>query len=90
MRDQVRSLPRRALAGAVLIIAAFALAGYSFWANHQAGCQARNTTLNVMTEIVLAAQQQTDSDPTVPAAKKAQSDAFVQATLARIEAARCG
>lgn len=71
------------------LIGAFVLAAYSFVSSHRASCRSRDTSLTVMTKLLVAAQQQTDSDPTVPAEKKQQSDQFVSNALDLISKARC-
>lgn len=58
-------------------------------ANRKKLCSGQDAALAVMTQILTAAQISTDTDPTVPAAKKAASDKFVVAQLALIAKARC-
>jgi predicted negative regulator of RcsB-dependent stress response len=73
----------------VLVIASFALAAWSFWSSHEQACEARDASLNVMHDVLRAAQVQTDANPLIAAASKRQSDEFVTRALARINQARC-
>lgn len=84
-----RNLPKLATVAAGLVIAAFALACLAFYQGHSAGCGRTDVTLNVVRDLLVAAQMQTDADPTVPQFKKDASDAFIASALARIDQARC-
>ena len=65
----------------VLMVGAFALAGWSFYSGHKDSCQARNVSLNVLRDLLVDAQSQTPHDTT--------SRAFFKRQYARIDIARC-
>lgn len=73
----------------ILLIASFAFAAVSFAHGHHSACQARDTTLDVMRDILVSAAAQTDGNPKVSREQKRASDQFVSQSLARINKARC-
>lgn len=84
-----RNPARFAAAAATLIIAAFSVASWSLYQSHRNACDARNVTLNVMGDILVAAQHQTDTNPLITAKAKANSDRFVVSAIRTIDKARC-
>lgn len=77
------------IALSLLLLGSFGIAAWSFVNGHQESCQARDTTLNVIQEILLAAQSQTDRNPKIGIEQKRASDQFVSQALNTINAARC-
>lgn len=83
-----RRLVAFATVAAVLMVAAFALAGWSFWTGHQAGCQSRNSTLNVLRDVIASAQKQPSRRHLTKAERKRRHQFYVD-VYARINKARC-
>lgn len=84
--------PQLAVATIVLslaLVAAFSVAAWSFYSGHRDACQARNTTLNVLRDILVSARDQTDASPNIPIEQKQRSDRFLNESLERIDKARC-
>ncbi len=71
------------------VIAAFALAAWSFRAGHNASCAARNASLDVISGLLVLAQDQTDNDPDRTVTQKQASDAYVAAALDYLNSQRC-
>lgn len=67
----------------ILMVASFALAGYSFWNSKQQACEGRNRTLDVLTDILVFTLDGRRVEPGTRAA------AFYKAAFARIDEARC-
>lgn len=83
MRAAIRRAPKVAALAAAAMVAAFSVAGYSFYNGHKSGCAGRNTTLNVLRDLLRDAQAgQT-------AAERKTSQPFFAHEFARIAAARC-
>lgn len=78
-----------AVAAGLLVAFSFALTGYSFYANHRNSCDARDVTLNVLRDILVTAQTQTEASRTYTRAEKLRSDAFFSHTLSEIQKAEC-
>lgn len=73
----------------LLLAVSFGIAAWSFVNGHRSACTARDTTLDVMHDILIAAQTQTDQNPSIGLEQKRASDQFVNEALARIKQARC-
>lgn len=90
MREELRRAPKLALVAGIasgLMIAAFALAAYSFAAAHRGGCDSRNATASLFHDVIVIAST---PDP----GKKPQPLSEVQrqrrdAIFARIDQIRC-
>ncbi len=79
-----------ALAFAVILLAA--TSSYSAWVSsnqHRNSCRSRAIILDAFSDILVAAQAQTDGDPAKPIAEKMASDKFVAASIIRLNRARC-
>jgi hypothetical protein len=70
------------------VIAAFCLAGWSFYMTYQQACSSRNQTLNVLSDVVdIAVRPGPGERQTV--AQERRAAAFRAAVRARIQQARC-
>jgi hypothetical protein len=70
------------------VVAAFALAAWSFYASHQQACQSRNATLTVIHDILVIATTPAASDRITPD-QRDRLDAFRSSAFDRINDARC-
>lgn len=81
MRNEIKKAPKLALVAALMMVAAFALAAWSFEQAHRSGCEARNKTLNVMAAVLRDARDQSSGDQ--------RAVRFYDTELDRINAVRC-
>lgn len=72
----------------VAVIAAFALAAWSFSASHQQACKSRATTLNVIHDVLVIATTPRPGQTLTPERKRDLAE-FRKAVFARIDNARC-
>lgn len=72
----------------VAVVAAFALAGWSFYSSHQQACQSRTTTLNVLRDVIVIATTPPPNDQ-LTAAENRRLEQFRATVFARIDRARC-
>lgn len=77
------------IALSLLLVGSFGIAAWSFVNGHRSACRSRDTTLDVMRDILVSAEAQTDGNPKVTREQKRASDEFVNESLARINRARC-
>jgi hypothetical protein len=88
MEDSPKTLPRVAAVGSLVVILAFGLVFYSFYTAHQNGCDARNTSLNVLRDVIVIASTP-DRHQKITSQQISRIAAFRAATFARIDQARC-
>lgn len=81
MRNEIKKAPRLAALFAAMMVAAFGLAAWSFDQAHRSGCQARDTTLNVMAAVLRDARDQSGGNQ--------RAVRFYDTELDRINAVRC-
>lgn len=81
MRDEIKRAPKIASVAVIVMVAAFALAAWSFQQAHTSACQARDTTLTVMARILADAQAQSGNN--------ARATRFYTAEINRINHVRC-
>jgi hypothetical protein len=72
----------------VAVVAAFALAAWSFASSHSQSCHSRNTTLNVLRDVIVIATTPPPNDQLTPDQRR-RLDRFKSTVFARINNARC-
>lgn len=84
-----RRLMVSATIAAAMLFVAFGLAVYSLYSSHQSSCDARNTTLNVLVDILAVTRPTDDELRTMPADRRDRAEKFYDFAFARIAKARC-
>lgn len=77
-----------ATAMSVLVCLSFGLAAYSFWSGHEAACSSRNTSLDVMHDMIVIAEVPPPNRK-LSKQQKQSRNAFNRRVFARINQARC-
>lgn len=89
MTEIIRKSPRFALVMSAVMIAAFALAGWSFIQGRRDVCHGRAVSLNVLHDIVQLAQPTKAELGRMPPDRRVRSQRFFDHAYARIQQARC-
>ena len=72
----------------VAVVAAFALAAWSFGSSHSQSCSSRDTTLDVLRDVIVIASTPPPNDE-LTAKQRLRLEQFKSTVFARINNARC-
>jgi hypothetical protein len=72
----------------VAVVAAFALSAWALYSSHRQSCQSRNTTLDVLHDVLAIATTPDPKHPPTPS-ERIRIAEFNAAVFARINKARC-